>query len=82
MFRQHVSNPLRTELAAPILFTAKEEGTLRFWVNCWKQNGMTKRDSYFIQTMDECIDILGKPAVISALDTYRGYWHMEIEVSD
>lgn len=42
-----------------IVLASEMEGSLHFCVDCRKLNAVTVLDSYTIQRLDECIDLLG-----------------------
>ena len=67
-----VIRPSMSEWVAPVLFVPKKDGRLRFCIDYRKLNSFTKRDSYPIPRMDECIDTLGEATVFSTLDAYAG----------
>lgn len=46
----------QTGLAAPIVFTQKKDGALRYCVDYRKLNAVTKRDVYPPPQMHRCID--------------------------
>lgn len=48
MLFQKVIEPAQMEWAAPIIFTSKKDGLLRFCKNYKKLSAATKRDSYQI----------------------------------
>lgn len=56
--------------------------TLHFWVDYRNLNTVAKRDSCLMPSMDECIDLLGKPTIFSMLDASSGYWQIEVEDAD
>lgn len=54
-----VTEPTKAEWNAPILFASRRDGSLKFCVEYWKLNAVTKRESYTIPRMDKCIEYLG-----------------------
>lgn len=58
-----VVEPVQTELAAPIMFAPKKDGTLQFCVNYHRMNAVTIRDFYTILGMDECTDSPGDTTI-------------------
>lgn len=73
MLNENIIAPAQTEWAAPIVFEFKKDGALCLCVDCRKLNAITKRESYRIPRMDECIDSLGEAAIFSTLDKNSGY---------
>jgi len=60
----------------------KKDGTLRFCVDYRPLNAVSKRDSYPLPRMDECIDSLGEAKVFSTLHCNTGYWQVLIADGD
>lgn len=52
---------------------------LRFCPNYRRLNFVTVRDSYPKPRMDDCIDSLGDPSVITTLDGDSGYWQIPVQ---
>lgn len=74
MLSHKVMEPAQTEWAARIVFALKKDGSICFCVDYRKLNAVTKRDSYAIPRMDECIHSLGEVEVFPTLDTDIVYW--------
>lgn len=51
-----VIEPAQSEWAAPVLFTPKKDGKIRFCIDYRKLNELAIKDSYPLPRMDECID--------------------------
>lgn len=64
------------------MFVPKENGTLRFCVDYWKQNAVTERHSSPIPRIDACIDSLGDASIFLPLHANRCYRRVEIEDAD
>lgn len=62
---QKVIEPTQTEWAAPIVTASKTDGFLRFWVDHKKSDAVSKRYSYTILWMNDCIDSLGVVSLFS-----------------
>lgn len=45
--------------ALPVVFVSEKSKSLRFFVDYYRLNATSKRDSYTIPQLDECIDSLG-----------------------
>eukprot|EP00171_Calliarthron_tuberculosum_P022649 IDg22649t1 len=43
-----------------------------------KLNAVTKKDSYTLPRMDDCLESLGKAMVFTSLDSNWGYWQTPI----
>jgi len=77
-----VIEPTSSEWGFPVVRVPKKDGTLRFCVDYRLLNVVTKKDSYPLPLMDECIDSLGKATIISTLDCNAGYWQVAIARED
>ena len=82
MLRDNVIRPSKSEWASPVVLAPKNDGTLRFCVDYRKLNEVTKKDSYPIPRMDDCMDTLGKAKIFSSLDANSGYWQIAVDEQD
>lgn len=57
----------------------KRDKTLSFYADFHKCSPSSKRDSYLVLSMDECIDSNGEAIVSSTLDAKGGYWKVETD---
>lgn len=73
MLGMNVNDPARSELAAPIVFVPKKEGSLRFWFDLQKLNSATVWNYYPIPRINECIDSFGDATIFWTLDANKGY---------
>jgi len=71
-----------SEWGFPVVLVPKKDGTLRFCVDYRLLNVVTKKDSYPLPRMDECIDSLGEATIFSTLDCNAGYWQVAIAPED
>jgi len=65
-----------------VVLVPKKDSTLRFCVDYRLLNAVSKRDSYPLPRLDECIDSLGEAKVFSTLDCNAGYWQVLIADGD
>jgi len=77
-----VIEPTSSEWGFPVVLVPKKDGTLRFYVEYRLLNVVTKKDSYPLPRMDECIDSLGEATIFSTLDCNAGYWQVAIAPED
>lgn len=82
MLKDGVIRHSKSEWASPVVLAPKADGGLRFCVDYRKLNERTKKDSYPIPRMDECIDTLGEANIFSTLDANSGYWQVPIVEED
>lgn len=73
MLSQHVTEPARTEWETSTVIALKKNGLLYFWVEYRPLNNFTRRDSYFVPYMNECIDLLAEATIFSTLEASRRY---------
>jgi hypothetical protein len=77
-----VIEPSTSEWAAPIVLIPKPDGSLRFCIEYRKLNEVTKRDSYPLPRMDDCLDSLWAATIFTTLDANSGYWQLEVADED
>lgn len=65
-----------------VLLITKKDGTFRFCVYFQLLNVVTKKNSYSLPRIDECIDSLGEETIFSTLDCNAGYWQVPIAPED
>lgn len=82
MARDGVIRPSQSDWASPVVLVPKPGGGLRFCVDYRKLNERTKKDSYPIPRMDDCIDTLGDASIFTTLDANSGYWQVRIAEED
>lgn len=82
MLAAEVIEPSTSEWASPVILVPKPDGSLRFCVDYRKLNAVTKRDSYPMPRMDDCIDSLGNATLFTTLDCNSGYWQLPIAKED
>ena len=82
MLQKGVIEPARSEWASPVVIVPKADCGLRFCVDYRELNGVTKRDSYPLRPMDDCIDSLGEAKIFSTLDFNCEYWQIPVAEED
>jgi Reverse transcriptase (RNA-dependent DNA polymerase)/RNase H-like domain found in reverse transcriptase len=68
--------------ASPIVLIPKPDGSIRFCVDYRRLNTVTRKDSYVLPRMDDCIDSLGTARYFSTLDDNAGYWQISVAPND
>lgn len=61
---------------------AKKDGTVRYCIDFRGVNTVTRKDSFPLPNMDECLDALGKNTYMSTLDMAQGYYQIEVDPKD
>lgn len=79
---ENIIEPARTEFVVFIVFVHKKDETFQIRVNYCKLNSVTKRDSYHILRMNDCIDSRREKTVFSTLDANSEQRQIEIEDDD
>ncbi|CAN8062786.1 unnamed protein product [Agarophyton chilense] len=64
--------PTQSQFPSPLVLVAKKDGSVRFYVDYRKLNAVTKRDSYPIPRMDDCLDSLSETVVFTTLEANSG----------
>ena len=77
-----VISPSDSEWASPVVLAPKADGSLRFCIDYRRLNAVTRRDSYPIPRMDDCMDTLGSANIFSTLDANWGYWQLPVREQD
>lgn len=57
----------------------EKDGYLFFCVDHHKMHAITRRDSYLISWMEQCIDSIGDSSIVSTLDTKTSYWQIGMD---
>ena len=68
---------------APVLFVRKPKtNEWRMCVDYRALNARTRKNTYPLPRINECIDKLGKASNLSSLDLLSGYWHVRVADKD
>ena len=59
---------------APVLFTLKKDGGLRFCIDYQWLNKKTVKNKYPVPLLEELFDRMGNAKVFSKIDLKSGYW--------
>ena len=74
--------PSTSEWASPVVVVPKKDGSPRFCVDYRRLSAVTRRDSYPIPRMEDCLDSLGDARVCTTLDCNAGYWKIPMAPED
>ena len=77
-----IIRPSTSPWASPIVVVRKKSGELRLCVDYRKLNDVTKKDSFPIPRIDECLDALGGATHFSSLDLASGYYQVAMAEED
>ena len=67
---------------SPVLFVKKANGGWRMCVDYRGLNLKTRKNTYPLLLIQECIDQMGKSTHMSTLDLTSGYWQMRVAAKD
>lgn len=70
--------PSQALFASPILFVKKPTGRLRFCIDYWKLNQMTKKDRYLLLLINETLARLAQAKVFTKLDIRQVFYRIRI----
>ena len=82
MISMDVIEPSSSPWASPIVLIPKPDGSIRFCVDYHRLNKVTRKDSYALPRMDDCIDSLGTAQYFSTLDANAGNWQIAVAPED
>ena len=82
LLAQDIISPSTSPYAAPIVVVRKKNNEIRMCCDYRKLNAITKKDSYPLPRMDECIDALTGAHWFSTLDLASGYHQTEVHPDD
>ena len=74
--------PAVSEWAANVVLARKKDGTLRFCIDYRQLNERTRKDSYPLPRIDECLDALAGGGWFSTLDLRSGYHQVALDPGD
>jgi hypothetical protein len=71
-----------SEWAAAPVIVKKKDGKYRYCVDYRSLNKLTRKDSFPLPLIEECLDALANNAFFSTLDMASGYWQILIHPDD
>ena len=77
-----VIEPSASEYAAPIVVVRKKSGEIRLCCDYRALNAVTRRDSFPLPRIDDCLDALGGSSFFSTLDLKSGYHQVPVAPED
>ena len=82
MLADGIIEPTVSEWAANVVLARKKDGNLRFCIDYRQLNDRTKKDSYPLPRIDECLDALAGGGWFSTLDLRSGYHQVAMDPND
>ena len=82
MWDKGVIEPTNSEWAAPVVLAPKPDGKMRFCIDYRRLNAVTKKDTYPLPRLEDCIDSLGNAKWFSTLDCNCGFWQIKLNEED
>ena len=82
LLRKGVIEESGSPWGSALVIVGKKDGTERLCVDYRKLNLVTRKDSYPLPRMDECIESLGGNKYFIALDLEAGYWQIAMDEAD
>src|SRR6218665_2774057 len=82
MLRQGLIERLCSEWASNVVIVTKKDGTPRFCVDYRALNNKTRKDSYPLPLINECLDTLGGASWFSTFDLRAGYHQVALHPKD
>ena len=82
MLDHGIIQPSSSAWAAAPVIVKKKDGKYRYCVDYRGLNEKTRRDSFPLPLIEECLDALSDTAFFSTLDMASGYWQIVIDPRD
>ena len=82
MLQKGVIEPSISPWSSNIVLVTKKDGSKRFCVDYRKLNAVTKKDSYPLPDIRQCLDALADSAWFSGMDINAGYWQIGVKPED
>lgn len=74
--------PSTSDWASPVVLVRKKDGGVRWCIDYRKLNNVTRKDSYPLPNIEECLDTLAGSTIFSTIDLQQGYHQIEVDQAD
>ena len=82
LLERGIIRPSSSPYAAPIVVVRKKSGEIRLCCDYRRLNDLTRRDSYPLPRIEECLDALGGAKFFTTLDLASGYHQVAMAEED
>lgn len=82
MLHNGIIEPSKSPWSSPIVLVPKRDGSVRFCVDFRMVNSVTKKDSYPLPRIGDCLDALRGAKWYSTMDLQSGYWQVKMSDKD
>ncbi len=65
-----------------MVLVRKKDGGVRWCIDYRKLNDVTRKDSYPLPNIKECLDTLAGSTIFSTIDLQQGYHQIEVDQAD
>ena len=78
MLKKGVIEPSVSPWSSNIVLVTKKDGSTRFCVDYRRLNAVTKKDSYPLPNISQCLDALAGSVWFNCMDLNAGYWQLAV----
>ena len=82
MLDNGIIQPSVSPWSSPVVLVKKKDNSTRFCVDYRALNAVTRKDSYPLPRIQDCLDALGGTHWFSSIDLQSGYWQLEMSPQD